>query len=120
MLSESHVLASCNNLIKLRLSSVEIGVVLDLSNCSSLEVVEIFCLESLQTLTGLTSRLYTLNILHIDLICIPRLIQLHDFVLLRVVKCGISWEVPCLLSLTKLLVLTIDTHAKSAENFFPH
>jgi len=39
---------------------------------------------------------------------------------LYVAECGLSWEVPCLLSLTKLQALTISTHAKPAEHCIPH
>lgn len=120
----ANALACCNNLIKLKLEKVEVGVLLDLSNCSSLKGVEIYDIKNLQTLSGLattkSSRLQTLEIGSIYGIHIPRLNQLNSLVRLEVANCGFSWEMSCLLSLTKLQVLTIATHRKAAEYCIPH
>lgn len=56
VLSGSNVFVHCNNLINLVLTDLKVGVLLDLSNCLSLEKATIYRIEGLQRLSRLPAR----------------------------------------------------------------
>jgi len=126
---EPNVLAWCNLLCNLLLNGVDVGELLNLSNCSSLDSINLYFSNMRQTTLVLcTSKASTLKFLdirweHSVFIDVLAAIQGLDQVvgLEHLHLCGCSFEgLPSLLTMTKLQSLKLVGHGRLPKLCIPH